>query len=76
MACFFLWVSQHFTLVHAVGIRQVSSLIGAMAMALFSFSGRFASRLFQSLGLLPPDEAGPSVPSQEQAPVHGGQGSA
>ena len=78
MACFFLWVSQHFTLVHAVGIRQVSSLIGAMAMALFSFSGRFASRLFQSLGLLPPDDAAaaPSVPSQEQAPVQGGQGSA
>lgn len=55
MACFFLWVSQHFTLVHAVGIRQVTSLVGAGAMALFSFSGSFAFRIFQSLGLLPAD---------------------
>ena len=59
MACFFLWVSQHFTLVHAVGVRQVSSLVGAGAMALFSFSGRFAFRTYQMLGLLPKD---PEIP--------------
>lgn len=53
MACFFLWVSQHVTLIHAVGIRQIASLIGAVVMALFSFSGQFAFRLFQLLGLLP-----------------------
>lgn len=57
MAAFFLWVSQHFTLVHAVGVRQVASLIGAFAMALFSFSGGFAFGLFQMLGLLPRDQA-------------------
>jgi intracellular septation protein A len=61
MACVFLWVSQHFTLVHAVGIRQVASLVGAFTMALFSFSGRFAFRLFQLLRLLPADTAQPSA---------------
>lgn len=55
MAGFFLWVSQHVTLVHAVGIRQVASLVGAAAMALFSFSGGVADRVFQRLGLLPAD---------------------
>ncbi|WP_419727727.1 septation protein IspZ [Lichenicola sp.] len=57
MACAFLWVSQHFTLVQAVGIRQVAGLGGAIVMALFSFSGRFAFRLFQALRLLPADGA-------------------
>ena len=57
MACAFLWVSQHFTLVQAIGIRQVAGLGGAFAMALFSFSGRFALRLFQALRLLPADGA-------------------
>ncbi len=53
MAGFFLWVGLHSTLIHAVAIRQVSSIVGSMAMALFSFSGSFASGLFQRLGLLP-----------------------
>ena len=57
MAGVFLWVSQHFTLIHAVGIRQVASLVGAVAMAAFSFSP-LPHPLFRALGLLPagPDE--------------------
>ncbi len=57
MACAFLWVSLHFTLAQAIGIRQVAGLGGAFLMALFSFSGRFALRLFQALRLLPADAA-------------------
>ena len=52
MACFYVWVSQNFSLVHAVEIRQVASLAGAMSMAVFSFSGRFAYGLFERLGLM------------------------
>lgn len=69
MACFFLWVSQHFTLIHAVGIRQVASLAGAMIMALFSFSP-LPHPLFRALGLLPAtvDEEGDAALSPPGQP--------
>ena len=65
MACAFLWVSLHFTLAQAIGIRQVAGLGGAFLMALFSFSGRFALRLFQALRLLPAD----GVEEAEEGPL-------
>ena len=52
MACFYIWVSQNFSLVHAVAIRQVAGIAGALSMGVFSFSGRFAHGLFERLGLL------------------------
>jgi len=54
MAGFYAWVGQHFSLVHAVAVRQATGIAGAMLLALFSFSGRFAFRVYQRLGLLPP----------------------
>ena len=53
MACLYVWIGRNFSLVHAVEIRQVASIAGAMSMALFSFSGRFAAGLFERLGLMP-----------------------
>ena len=52
MACFYVWVSQNFSLVHAVAIRQVAGIAGALSMGVFSFSGRFAYGLFDRLGLM------------------------
>ena len=52
MAGFYVWIGQTFSLVHAVEIRQVASLAGALSMAVFSLSGRFAHSLFERLGLM------------------------
>ena len=52
MAGLYVWIGQTFSLVHAVEIRQVASLAGALSMAVFSFSGRFAYGLFERLGLM------------------------
>ena len=52
MACFYVWVGQTFSLVHAVAIRQVAGIAGALSMGVFSFSGRFAHGLFERLGLM------------------------
>ncbi len=52
MACLYVWVGQNFSLVHAVAIRQVASLAGALSMAVFSFNRRLAHGLFERLGLM------------------------
>ncbi len=52
MACLYVWIGRSFSLVHAVEIRQVASLAGALSMGVFSFSGRFAHNLFARLGLM------------------------
>jgi len=53
MSGFFAWVGLHYSLVHALAIRQAAGIGGSILLALFSFSGRFAYGVYARLGLLP-----------------------
>jgi uncharacterized membrane protein len=61
-AALFLWIGLHVSLVKGVGIRQAIGFGGAAVMALFSFSGEFAMRVFRVLRLMPPDARFPALP--------------